>query len=66
MKNDEPRPRAPVSVTIWLTCGCSVRGKTSPMNPRVKYPCPSNLGHGYQVRWARWQDGTKSGYNPEL
>lgn len=66
MKNDESRKRVPVSVSIKLTCGCSVRGKTSPMNPRVTYPCPSGVGHGYRLRWVSWRDGAKSGYNPEV
>lgn len=66
MKNDESRKRVPAGVTVWLTCGCSVRLKDSPMNYRVRYPCPSNLGHGYRLRWTRWQEGGKTGYNPEV
>lgn len=66
MKNDESRKRVPARVTVWLTCGCSVRLKDSPMNYRVRYACPSNLGHGYRLRWTRWQDGAKTGYNPEV
>lgn len=37
---------------IKLTCGCTVRRRDSPASPKMTFPCPSNLGHGYRVAWA--------------
>ena len=48
-------------VKITLTCGCVVVGNNRPMRRTTTYSCPSNLGHGYNVGWARWEDGEHSG-----
>lgn len=66
MKNDESRKRVPVRVTVWLTCGCAIKRKDRPINYHATYPCQSGLGHGYQLRWTRWEDGDRRGYNPRL
>ena len=66
MKNDEPRPRVPARVTVWLTCGCVLRMKDRPISYQARYPCPSNLGHGYRLRWTEWRDGNLDGHNPRV
>ena len=45
------------NVTVWLSCGCSVAVRNQPMNRKATYPCRSNMGHGYNLRWTRWEDG---------
>lgn len=66
MRNDESRKRVPANVTVWLTCGCSLRRKDAPLGYGVRFPCPNGMGHGYRLRWTRWSDGGKSGCNPEV
>jgi hypothetical protein len=56
-----PRDRR---VTVTLDCGCRVKARCRPMNPKTTYPCPSGVGHGYQVGWVRWTEDQHHGENP--
>jgi hypothetical protein len=42
-------------VALALVCGCVIRVRDRPRQVNRRYPCPSNLGHGYQVQWASYQ-----------
>ncbi len=53
---------------VTLSCGCVIKRIVDPWNWHAKYPCPFNVGHGYQLRWVntwniqypdiiRWNDG---------
>lgn len=53
-------------VSVTLTCGCAVKARNAPINTKTTYPCPSNAGHGYQVRWQGWTDGGRSNTNADL
>jgi len=44
------------AVKVRLVCGCAVSFRIGPLESRAKYPCPSNLGHGYRVAWTEWTD----------
>lgn len=63
MNNPYHLPSNKGSVVIGLTCGCMVNARNRPMNPKAKYPCPSNQGHGYNVGWVTWHDGARGGKN---
>lgn len=54
------------SVCVTLTCGCQVLARSTPMNKRTTYPCPSNAGHGYNLLWIRWRDDGRVGENPDV
>lgn len=55
--NDPFRRNRHNNVVITLDCGCKLKVKTRPMSRNTKYPCPSNLGHGYNVLWRAWKEG---------
>lgn len=42
-------------VTITLVCGDQVTARNQPLSEKSTYHCPANKGHGYVVRWARYQ-----------
>lgn len=39
---------------VTLECGCVIVLRNSPINDHIRYPCPSNMGHGYTLRWSSW------------
>ena len=39
---------------VTLECGCIALREGPPFNGHVRYPCPSNMGHGYSKRWTSW------------
>lgn len=45
-------------IAVLLACGCTVKRRIHPSNHHSKFPCPSNMGHGYDVPWASYQDPT--------
>lgn len=51
-----PRHRKPTPVLVTLACGCKAKCRAFPMAANAMYTCPSNMGHGYRVRWVSWYD----------
>jgi len=43
-------------IRVTLACGCSIRMRSKPMGPTVKYTCRSGLGHSYNQPWSSYQD----------
>lgn len=60
-----PEMRHDRQICVHLACGCTVWARNHPMNRKVTYPCPNNMGHGYRVRWIRWESNGRSGMNQE-
>lgn len=59
--NDPYRRSTRTPVLVTLTCGCKLPCRNRPVRKSTTYPCPSGKGHGYQVGWARWEEGDHSG-----
>lgn len=55
---------APAPYVITLSCGYRIRKRNRPMR-LDRYPCPYGLGHGYNVSWAAWTNGTRNQTNPK-
>lgn len=49
--------RGQLIVLVKLKCGCTVKTRNRPLSGRAKYPCPSGMGHGYNVSWVSFDEG---------
>jgi hypothetical protein len=49
---------------VTLACGCVVLSRDAPINDHIRYPCPSNMGHGYTLPWTSWCLGDVDRINP--
>ena len=52
------RDRQRPDVAVLLACGCTVKRRIRALNHHSKFPCPSNMSHGYNVAWASYTDPT--------
>lgn len=48
--------RQRLDIAVLLACGCTVKRRIHPSNQHSKFPCPSNMGHGYNLAWVSYTD----------
>jgi hypothetical protein len=43
-------------ITVTLVCGDQITAKNPPLHNKTTYICEARRGHGYNVRWASYEN----------